>query len=220
MTEEHTMRLRCWSLALSFLAAFQLLSAQEQASTIQLPPPDTVGGKPLMQALTERKSSRRFSAKPIPDAILSGLLWAAFGVNRPDGHRTAPSAMNWQEIDIYVFRNDGVFLYDARANVLDRVLATDLRKETGVQDFVGPAPVNLVYVADLERTSAVGSDDATLFMGADCGAIVQNVYLFCASTGLATVARGMIDRPGLAKALNFGSRRRILLAQTVGFPEK
>jgi SagB-type dehydrogenase family enzyme len=193
--------------------------AQDSLATFQLLKPDTAGGKPLMQALKERKTSRSFSDRKLPDQVLSNLLWAAFGVNRPDGHRTAPSARNWQEIDVYVATADGLFLYEARSHSLKRVLTDDLRAATGAQDFVRSAPVNLIYVANLDKVSARSSDERDLFVGADCGFIAQNVYLYCASEGLSTVVRGMVDREKLAKAMKLRSSQEILLAQTVGYPQ-
>jgi SagB-type dehydrogenase family enzyme len=172
-----------------------------------------------MQALKERKTSRSFSDKKLADQVLSNLLWAAFGVNRSDGRRTAPSARNWQEIDIYVATADGLFLYEARPHSLKELLTDDLRAATGMQDFVGTAPVNLVYVADLDKVGAQPGDDRNLFVGADCGFIAQNVYLYCASEGLSTVARGMVDREKLAKVMKLRPEQRILLAQTVGYPK-
>jgi SagB-type dehydrogenase family enzyme len=194
-------------------------AAQDSLRSIQLPKPDTSGGKPLMQVLRERKTSRLFSARKLPEQVLSNLLWAAFGVNRPDGHRTAPSARNWQEIDIYVATAEGLFLYEARSHSLKRVLADDLRAKTGIQDFVALAPIDLVYVANLDKVDAQSMDDRNLYVGADCGFIAQNVYLYCASEGLATVVRGSVEREKLAKAMKLRSSQRILLAQTVGYPQ-
>ncbi len=185
---------------------------------IVLPPPQTDGGRPLMQVLKDRKTTRDFAADKIPPQVLSNLLWAAFGVNRPDGRRTAPSAMNWQEIEIYVSTSDGLFLYDAKANRLEPVLAQDIRSATGGQSFVGTAPLNLLYVADFSKTSSAA--DAEMYSGADAGFISQNVYLFCASENLATVVRGSVDRPSLAKLIKLRPAQKILLAQTVGYPKK
>ena len=185
---------------------------------IILPAPQTDGGRPLMQVLKDRKTTRDFAADKLSPQVLSNLLWAAFGVNRPDGRRTAPSAMNWQEIDVYVAISDGLFLYNAKANRLDPVLAQDLRAATGMQDFVGIAPVNLVYVADLSKAGS--RSDAEFFSAADAGFIAQNVYLFCASENLATVVRGGIDRAGLGKTMKLRPEQKILLAQTVGYPKK
>jgi SagB-type dehydrogenase family enzyme len=151
--------------------------------------------------------------------LLSNLLWAAFGVNRPDsGKRTAPSAMNWQEIDVYVATADGLYVYDAKRNQLNPVLREDVRAQTGTQPFVKDAPVNLVYVANLAKTSG-NAAERDMYVAADAGFIAQNVYLFCASERLATVVRGSIDRPALSKVIRLGPDQRIILAQTVGYPK-
>ena len=185
---------------------------------IQLPAPHTSGGRPLMQTLKERQTRREFRSEKLPMQVLANLLWAAFGINRPDGRRTAPSAMNWQEIDIYVAVSDALFLYNPKANRLEPVLAKDVRAATGTQAFVATAPINLIYVADLAKTGHAGAE-AELFTAADVGFIAENVYLFCASEGLATVVRGSVDRPALAKIMNLRSNQRILLAQSAGYPK-
>jgi nitroreductase len=185
---------------------------------VALPQPRTDGGRPLMEVLKERKSTREFAPDKLPPQVLSNLLWAAFGVNRPDGRRTAPSAMNKQEIDIYVATGEGLFMYNAQANRLDPVLAQDVRGATGTQSFVATAPLDLVYVADLAKAGS--EPDADLYTAADTGFIAQNVYLYCASEGLATVVRGSIDRAALAKAMKLRPDQKIILAQTVGYPKK
>jgi SagB-type dehydrogenase family enzyme len=206
-------------LCVAFLISPALLVAQE-LKPIELPQPQTDGGKPLMQALKARHTTREFKSDPLPPQVLSNLLWAAFGINRPEsGKRTAPSARNWQEIDIYVATADGAYVYDARANRLNPVAAGDHRAATGMQDFVKDAPVNLVYVSDLAKTGDSPTEAKDLFTAVDAGFIAQNVYLFCASEGLAVVVRGMVDRDALAKILNLRPDQRILVAQTVGYPK-
>ena len=191
----------------------------EADDMVRLPAPAMTGGKPLLQALAERHSTRDYSARALPEQVLSNLLWAAAGVNRPaSGKRTAPSARNWREITIYVTLPDGVYRYDADDHALVLVRQGDLRAATGMQDFVGQAPLNLVYVADLSRMEGAGSEQQTLYAAADTGFIAQNVYLFCASEGLATVVRGSVDREALAARLGLGEHQRIILAQTVGYP--
>jgi len=206
------------SLVIALLCAGAALA--QDLKPVVLPPPQTDGGRPLMQALKERKTSREFASDKLSPQILSNLLWAAFGINRPEGKRTAPSAMNWQEIDIYVATADGLFTYDAKANRLEPVLAQDVRAATGTQPFVASAPLDLVYVADLAKTGGAGSGDTELYTSADVGFIAQNVYLFCASEGLATVVRGSVDRAALAKVMKLRSDQKIVLAQTVGYPKK
>ncbi len=213
--------LRYFGLGLLTLIACATLAVAQELNPVPLPPPQTSGGRPLMQALKDRQTSREFSSQKLPAQVLSNLLWAAFGVNRPDsGKRTAPSCMNWQEIDIYVAAQDGLYIYDAKAGALKPVLAQDVRGATGQQSFVKDAPVNLVYVADLAKTGGAGGEDQILFTGADTGFIAQNVYLFCASEGLAAVVRGSVDRRALAKLMKLRPDQKIILAQTVGYPKK
>ena len=197
-----------------------LISAQEPKA-VQLPPPDMSGGRPLMQALRERASSRTFGPEKLPLRVGSHLLWAAFGITRPEsGGRTAPSASNSQETDIYVAMSEGLFRYDARGNQLIPVLPDDIRALTGRQDFVKDAPVNLIYVSDLSRMTRASVSDRDFYAAAHAGFISQNVYLFCASEGLATVVRASIDRPALARAMRLRSDQKITLAQTVGYQTK
>ena len=206
-----------WILAVALVCP----ALAQDLKPVELPKPDMEGGKPLMQVLKARQSGREFSAEKLPPQVLSNLLWAAWGVNRPDsGRRTAPSASNRQEIEIYVATAEGLYLYDAKAHRLQPVLAKDLRAATGRQPFVGEAPVNLVYVADYSKMGKGSDEDKALTAGADTGFISQNVYLYCASEGLATVVRGMVDRPALAKAMNLRPDQRIVLGQTVGYPKK
>ena len=171
-----------------------------------------------MKALKQRASSRAYSPDPLPLQTLSNLLWAAWGVNRPDGKRTAPSARNWQEIDVVVVKGDGAWLYDAKAHALQPMVAGDLRALTGTQDFVKEAPVNLLLVADTSRMQ--GARDPAPMAHADAAFIAQNVYLFCASEGLAVVVRASFDGPALAQALKLSDKQKVVLAQTIGFPKK
>jgi len=204
---------------IGFIAAFFFSSTLVFAGEpVKLPAPRMEGGKPLLQALKERKTGRAFAPTPLPDQLLSDLLWAADGVNRPDGHRTAPSAMNMQEIDIYVARADGLYLYDAVNNSLIREAESDIRAATGQQDFVKGAPVNLIYVADEARMEKVGGAKAK-YAAADTGFIAQNVYLFCASEGLETVVRGWFDEQELGAAMKLRPAQKIILTQTVGYPQ-
>ncbi len=192
---------------------------KDAPASMALPAPNTDGGKPLMQVLNTRHSTREFSAGKLPAQALSNLLWAAFGVNRTDGKRTAPSAVNWQEIDIYVTLAEGAYVYDAKAHRLNLVAAEDLRAATGSQPFVGSAAANLVYVADMTKAKTSPENQA-IWVPADAGFIAQNVYLFCASEGLNVVVRGMVPREALAKALKLRPEQKIILAQTVGYPKK
>ncbi len=194
-----------------------LISAQE-LKEIKLPAPQTEIGKPLMQALKLRSSSRDFSEKEIPVQELSNLLWAANGINRESGKHTAPSARNWREIDIYVVLSSGVYLYNSKEDMLNFVAEGDMRSYCGVQSFVKIAPLNLVYVSDYSRIKSNDDDEIKLmWTSAEVGFIAQNVYLYCASQGLACVIRGLIEKPKLAEVLKLTPDQKIILSQTVGY---
>jgi SagB-type dehydrogenase family enzyme len=209
----------CLLFAFSFI--YPALTFSEELKPIQLLKPQVDSGRPLMQVLKDRKSFREFSIEKLPIQVLSNLLWAAFGINRPDsGRRTAPSAANYQEIDIYVATADGLYLHDAKAHMLNPVLSEDIRALTGRQSFVKDAPINLIYVADFLRMSRPTNEDKEFYSAADTGFISQNVYLYCASEGLATVVRALIDRPALAKVMKLRPDQKITLAQSVGYPKK
>jgi SagB-type dehydrogenase family enzyme len=204
-----------------FLIIFLSTSSAQDLKPIQLPPPQTEIGKPLMQALKLRQSSRNFDTKLLPLQELSNLLWAADGINRPEnGKRTAPSAMNWQEIDIYVMIQNGTYAYDAKSNSLLLITEKDLREATGKQAFVKEAPLNLVYIADEKRMTRANEEDKIRWSSAAVGFIAQNVYLYCASQGLAVVVRGMVDRETLTKELKLRPEQKIILSQTVGYPKQ
>lgn len=185
----------------------------------ELPTPRHQGGRPLMVALTLRRSIRAYDAKPLPPQLLSDLLWAANGVNRPaTGDRTAPYWRHIMVIDIYAAMAEGVWLYDPNGHSLVAYLSGDIRADTGLQDFVGTAPLNLIYVAHGERMTDVPVQDRRLYASVDTGFIGQNVYLFCASEGLATVFRGAVPYDKLAKRLRLPPEQFVTFAQTVGYP--
>ena len=183
-----------------------------------LPPPRKDGGRPLMQALHLRRSTRDFAVRPLSPQILSDVLWAAHGVNRPSGDRTAPYWRHIMVIDVYAAMADGVWLYDPQAHVLRQHLAADIRALTGRQDFAGAAPLNLVYVAHGERMTDVSAEDRRLYASVDAAFAGQNVYLFCASEGLATVFRGALDYARLNQVMRLGEGQFVTFAQTVGYP--
>ena len=206
-------------IVLAVCFAFPVIA--EAQKTIQLPAPQMDGGMPLMKALKLRCTTREYSAEALPSQELSNLLWAACGINRPDsGKRTAPTAMNKQEIDVYVALPEGLYLYDAKSHALGLILAQDLREATGKQPFVKDAPVNLVFVANYTRMGEGPKEMQDFYAAMDTGYISQNVYLYCASAGLATVARGWVDKEALAKSMLLGADQKIMLAQTVGYPKK
>jgi nitroreductase len=184
----------------------------------QLPPPRTEGGLPLMQAIAKRRSMREYSDRLLGDETLSDLLWAAFGVNRPDGGRTAPYARHILAIDVYAARADGVWLYEPKAHALLPHLEADIRAETGDDAFLSVAPLNLVYVAHGELLKEMSAEEARLNAAVDAAFIGENVYLFCASEGLATVFRGALDADKLGRALKLPDQQFVTYAQTVGYP--
>ena len=187
---------------------------------ISLPHPRMQGGKPILDVLKIRSSCRRFRTDPLPVQMMSDLLWAAFGVNRADTHgRTAPSTENWQEIAIYVAKEDGLFLYEPTDHGLVRLLTTDIRTQIGLEPIDGGAPVDLIYVADFSRAIDAPEEEKRMYCVANTAFIAENVYLFCASEGVGTVVRGAINRPLLASAMALGGNQRVILAQSVGFPE-
>jgi nitroreductase len=190
----------------------------DSAPAIALPAPELHGGVPLMEALAQRHSTRDFSPEALPLPLLSGLLWAAYGVNRKEGGRTAPSALDAQEIDVFVALPSGAYRYDAAAHELRLVATNDLRRVTGYQDFVDEAPMDLVYVADHARMHLVPVGQRESYASVAAGAIAQNVYLFAAGNGLATVLRAWIDRTAIADALGLTHDQQVLLSQTVGYP--
>ena len=191
----------------------------DSATSIVLPPPKTHGGMHLLEALSKRQSSREFSPGALPLPVLSGLLWAAYGRNRPDGGRTAPSALNAQEVDVFVALPTGAYRYDAAAHQLDLVAGSDVRRVTGYQDFVDEAPLDLVFVADHTRMALVPAGQREAYAYAAAGAIAQNVYLYAASSGLGAVIRAWIDRDAIADALGLTHDQQVLLSQTVGYPK-
>ena len=204
---------------MAILPMTQNTALGEDQKPIQLSKPQTTGN-PLMQLLAKRSSSREFSSEPLPVNVLSNMLWAASGISRPDGRLTAPTASNRQEIDIYVATAAGLYLYDAKSNLLKPILAEDIRGVTGTQGFVKEAAVNLIYVADYSRMKSASDEVKNMLAAADTGFISENIYLYCASEGLSTVVRAGIDRPALAKAMGLRPDQRIILAQSVGYPKK
>ncbi len=195
------------------------LAFGQETDSLALPAPRMTGGMPVMEALKNRQSIRDISSKPLPLQALSNLLWAAFGVNRPEsGRRTAPSARNNQEIDVYVALAEGVYRYEGTTHALILVSKSDIRALTGGQDYVKEAAINLVYVADFGRMAAeTPTEKKFIFSAVSAGSISQNVYLYCASEGLATVVRAAPDNPELITALKLRPEQKIILTQTAGF---
>jgi SagB-type dehydrogenase family enzyme len=191
----------------------------QSVKTILLPAPTIDEGISVMQALKKRRSGREFSPAALSRQVLSNLLWAAFGINREEsGGRTAPSARNAQEIDVYAALPEGLYRYDPAKHTLIMELPRDIRHLTGMQEFVDEAPVNLVYVADRARMKGGTQDRGEAMARIGAGAIAENVYLFCASAGLAAVARALIDHTTLSRAMKLGPDQIIMLTQTIGYP--
>ena len=185
---------------------FLLLSATVSAADIELPKPETSGGMPLMEALQNRRTDRKFSSKPLPRQILSNLLWAANGINRPDGRRTAPTALNRQELSLYVVMPNGAYFYDAKKNVLKEVYA-------GRCEVANNAPLMVVIVADLGRQKRE-------FAAVDSGFIGQNIYLYCAANNLATVFKASFNVSVLRSLLKLDKNQLPMYVQPVGRPAR
>jgi len=191
--------------------------AHPQTEVIELPPARKNGGMPLISALQARHSTREFSDQTLSKQALSDLLWAAFGINRPNGDRTAPYWRHVMVIDVHLAMQDGVWLYQPIPHILELHLPGDIRRQTGYQDFVATGPLNLIYVAHGERMTDVSPEDRRLCASVDAGFIGQNVYLFCASEELATVFRGAVNYTKLARTLRLPDQQFVTFAQTVGY---
>ena len=207
-------------LVLAGLMALAGFSVRAQEKTyLELPAPRKEGGMPLMDALARRRSLREYAPDPLSDQTLSSLLWAAIGENRPGGYRTVPSARNWKGIDVYVAREDGLFLYQPEKHRLLKKKAGDLRPHAGRQAFVATAPVVLIYVADHARMADAPPDMVKFYSATDTGFISQNVYLFCAANDLATVVVGSFDKAKLGEAMGLSESEHVILTQPVAHPK-
>ncbi|HUL82935.1 MAG TPA: nitroreductase family protein [Gammaproteobacteria bacterium] len=198
-------------------AATRSVAAQAQDKPRALPKAQMDGGMPLLNALKLRRSTREYSTRSLSDQTLSNLLWAAFGINRPSGDRTAPYWRHIMVIDVYLAFADGVFMYEPKDHALLSYMKDDIRADTGLQDFVAAAPLNLVYVAHGERMKDVSPEDRRLYASVDAAFIGQNVYLYCASEGLASVLRGAVDYEKLNRRMNLPNEQFVTFAQTVGY---
>ena len=196
-----------------FLVAFFAAVLIGEAANFQLPQPGPGGDMTLTQALKNRRTVREYELRELNQSELASLLWAACGVNRADGCRTAPTG---PDIDVYVMLPTGVYRYLAQQNQLELVNAGDHRAAAGKQAFAATAPVNLFYVQDLARAMNADEKNTARHGGIHAGAIMQNVYLFCAANGFGTVARDMLDREKLAAVLKLDSTQQIILGQSVG----
>ena len=206
------------------LATFVFTSAQAKVKptsepmvlttfdTIRLLAPDTLGGKPLMQAISRRKSDRQFDTRNLTLKHLSEIIWVANGVNRSNGKRTVPSSMGRYPLQTYAVLSNGIYFYNVSKHQLEPVVKGDFRNLAGKQTFVDTAPLNLLFIAK-------GKTAADNFTGAieDSGYCAQNVYLYCASEGLKTVVRAGAKEVELLKAMNLGDNYKFIIAQTVGY---
>jgi hypothetical protein len=203
----------------------------EELPPIVLPKPERDGGKSVRAALKARKTTREIGPEPLPLQTLSNLLWAAFGVNRAEmglmgkPGRTAPSASNSQEIDLYVCLEKGVYIYEAVPHRLAPVAAGDFRARAG-RAAAGKAPVNIFYVVDLTRyVVGKGQPDPSIgnpevqksYYYTDTGFIAQSVYLFAAAEGLAAWFHNC-DKTNTPREFKLRPEQRVLFAQTVGYP--
>ena len=219
--------------ALPALAALGLpgFGAAGELEPITLPKPEKDGGKSVLASIQERKTIRNVSPDPLPPQMLSNLLWAGFGVNRPEGvrgkpGRTAASASNSQEIDLYVALPQGVYIYEAVPHRLTPVVAGDFRARSG-RGAAGTAPVNIFYVVDLARYVMAGQPDRSIgdpevqksYYFVATGLIASNVHLFAASQGLAAWFHNC-DKVNTPKEFKLRPEQRVLFAQTVGYPAK
>src|SRR4030043_1227050 len=199
------------------LIGWTICSAQV-IETIPLPPAQKTGGMPVMEAFQLRKSQRSFSSREITSQQLSNLLWAAYGINRPEGLRTVPAAKEWYEYDIYVIKADGWYLYEPQKHALLKMGNEDLRVYGGTQDFVKAAPVILVYVADFGRMNDTTDELRKFFSAVDVGYISQNVYLWSASDGFATIILGQVDKVKVREVLKLKTNQQVILSQPVAYP--
>jgi nitroreductase len=210
----------CLCLAILLSSAF----AEECATMsgkVLLPTVKKEGGMPLMEALSKRQSVREYDySKAISEEMLSELLWATCGVNRPDGKRTAGSTLNKQAVSVYDVVEKGIYLYLPQENALELVCEGDFRAQTGMQPFVKAAALNLVFVGDEKKLGVGDKSRVSLMLGVDAGLMSQNLYLYCASKGLGTVVRGSIDGEAFGKILGLQSHEKVLLAQTISWPKE
>ncbi len=194
--------------------------ATQERQTRVLPAPAMEGGRPLMESLKSRCSTREYADRALSEEVISNLLWSAFGINRTNGDRTAPYWHHVMVIDIYLSMADGIWLYEPKDHTLlpHLHLKKDIRRDTGLQDFVVTAPLNLIYVAHGERMTDISAEERRLYASVDAAFIGQNVYLFCASEGLGTVFRGAVDCEKLARVMRLSEGQFVTFAQSVGYP--
>ena len=201
-----------------FLCAFSIQA--QDLKVIKLNAPDKTRGSALMKALNDRQSVREYATDALRLQDLSDLLWAANGINRPDGKRTAPSCRDFKDVEIYVVLPEGAYLYDAAEHALNPVSAGDYRDAVASgQDFVQTVPVCLVLVADMTKYGNM-SEQSKLMAAIDVGIVCQNINVACAGLGLATVPRGTMNQDALKSALKLKDNHLLLMNNPVGYPKK
>lgn len=207
--------MRTFLIGIFVLLFIQPMIAQDE---ITLPQPDKAGGKTLMFSLSQRKSSREFSSKELPLQEISNILWAANGINREEaGKHTAPTANNRQNMEIYLFLPTGVYLYNDKNHVLSLINSGNHMKSAGSQDFVVTAAMNIMIVSDMSKLGDSSDENKLIYAGIHAGAIMQNLYLYCASAELNTVARRYFDEKLVSEVLKLSSEKKPIISQTIGY---
>ncbi len=200
---------------------FSTLAVGQELQPIKLLPPQTGNGKSLMKALEERCTTREFSDRAMSLQDISNVLWAANGINRvKEMKHTAPTAVNWQEIDIYTVLGKGIYIYNPHDSTLYPVLKGDFREQAGTQDYVKSAPLNLIYVADYAKMKNAEEAKKESYAAADAAFIAENVYLFCAAFDMGSVVRASVDREKLAATMKLRPEQKIVFGQTLGYLKK
>ena len=193
----------------------------QELKEIKLNAPDKTRGSAVMKALSDRHSDREYDTKELSLQDLSDLLWAANGINRQDGKRTAPSAMDRREIDVYMINKDGAYLYDVNEHSLKPISSGDFRKAVAAQqDFAATAPISIVLVANLEKLGDPTKEGTRMTANFDAGIVCQNINIFCSAVGLATVPRGSMNQNELRVALKLSETQIISINNPVGYPKK
>jgi len=221
-------------LSLTVVTGSTLLQACSSAASTSptavpvIPPPvqpsqssTPVTSMTVLDALRNRRSTNSFQIQPLPKQKILELLWAAWGINRPDsGKRTAPTAMNAQEIDIYVLLAEGAYVYDAKGNQLSPVVPEDLRPKSSMQAFMKDAPVHLIFVADYAKYRGIPQSQKELYSSCHTGFIGQNVYLYCAAQGLGAHFYANVDRTSLKDSMKLREDQTIIFGQAIGYPKE
>jgi SagB-type dehydrogenase family enzyme len=207
------------NLLLSLIALiFSIVAVSQELQPIKLLPPQTEKGKTLMKALEERRTTREYSDRAMSLQDISNVLWAANGVNRvKEMKHTAPTAMNWQEIDVYVVLGKGIYLYNPHDSTLYPVIKGDLREQAGTQEYVKTAPLNLIYVADYTKMKNAEEAKKESYASADAAFIAENVYLVCAAFDMGCVVRASLEKEKLSVTMKLRPEQKIIFGQTVGF---